>query len=326
MNGSRVLITGGCGFVGRRLVRRLVSLGAEITIVDNLSTGHHPLDWPAIVSIPESAVTFLHLDLRTYVKQAPCNFDFVIHCAAVVGGRLTIEGDPLAVATDLAIDADLFNWLAKAERRPRRTVYFSSSAAYPIWLQTSEGARTLTESDISFASNVGVPDMTYGWAKLTGEFLAQHAINAYGLDVVVYRPFSGYGEEQDLTYPFPSIVRRVLNRERPIVVWGSGKQARDFIHIEDVVDAVMGSMLSLAPGNAMNIGSGIATSFAELAEACCAAVGHTAEIINDATKPEGVFFRVSDNSKMRKFVSPKIALDQGIQLAVDYLHRELCKA
>jgi len=75
-------------------------------------------------------------------------------------------------------------------------------------------------------------------AKLSGEYLAGFAAKEYGLDVIVYRPFSGYGEDQDLTYPFPSIVRRAVRRESPFVVWGSGKQLRDFIHIDDVVEAV----------------------------------------------------------------------------------------
>jgi UDP-glucose 4-epimerase len=233
-----------------------------------------------------------------------------------VGGRLTIDGDPLGVAVDLAIDSDLFNWLVKARRPPSKVVYFSSSAVYPIALQTEVGGRPLSEPDQSFEQTIGMPDMTYGWAKLTGELLAQFAARKYGLDVVIYRPFSGYGEEQDTTYPFPSIVRRVLARETPLVVWGSGRQARDFIHIEDVVDTVLVSMQFLSPGEAMNIGSGEGISFTELAEMACAIVGHDARIINDASKPEGVFYRVSEISKMKGYWSPKISLQEGLEMAI----------
>ncbi|MFN7926783.1 MAG: NAD-dependent epimerase/dehydratase family protein [Blastocatellia bacterium] len=100
---------------------------------------------------------------------------------------------------------------------------------------------------------LGMPDMTYGWSKLTGEFLARHAAAKYGLDVVIYRPFSGYGEDQDFSYPFPSVVRRVGSGEAPIIVWGSGDQLRDFIYIEDAVEAVFASAHAMPTGTALNL-------------------------------------------------------------------------
>ncbi len=103
----------------------------------------------------------------------------------------------------------------------------SSSAAYPVNLQTSQGAVALKESDIDFEKNLGTPDMTYGWSKLTGEFLARIAARHYGVKVVCIRPFSGYGEDQDLTYPVPAIAARAARKEDPFEVWGTGKQGRD---------------------------------------------------------------------------------------------------
>jgi nucleoside-diphosphate-sugar epimerase len=193
-------------------------------------------------------VTFHFADFRDYAKEASADFDLVVHLAAVVGGRMTIEGDPLAVATDLAIDATLFNWLVKQKQTARKLLYFSSSAAYPIGEQTQANNRPLAEELIDFDSfQLGMPDMTYGWSKLTGEFLARHAAEKYGLNVVTYRPFSGYGEDQDFTYPFPSVVRRVGQGEAPIIVWGSGEQLRDFIYIDDAVEAVFASADKLQP-------------------------------------------------------------------------------
>ena len=125
---------------------------------------------------------------------------------------MTIEGDPLKVATDLAIDAMLFNWVVKEKLIPRKLLYFSSSAAYPIKEQTSSNNRLLSENMIDLNKKIELPDMTYGWAKLTGEYLAQFAAEKYGLNVVIYRPFSGYGEDQDFTYPFPSVIRRAARK------------------------------------------------------------------------------------------------------------------
>jgi GDP-L-fucose synthase len=306
--------------VGRHFVKKLLSLDYHVTIVDNLSTGLDLYEWPEHLRVPEtmrSQVEFHKADFRVYCREAEPHFDLICHLAAVVGGRMTIEGDPLAVATDLAIDADLFNWVA-GRVRPRQLLYFSSSAAYPISYQSAEFNRPLSEDLISFESALGTPDMTYGWSKLTGEFLTSFAVQKYGLDAVIYRPFSGYGEDQDFTYPFPSIVRRVARKESPLVVWGSGKQLRDFIHIDDAVEAVFASKDKLLPGQALNLGSGKGTSFRQFAEIACRALGHEAAIVNDQSKPEGVFARVGNCTRMLGFYTPKVTLEEGIQRAYDY--------
>jgi nucleoside-diphosphate-sugar epimerase len=321
MSRPRALVKGGCGFVGRHFVNALVQRGYHVDVVDNLSTGLHPSVWPGHLRVPGSSISFHHVDFRDYVKEATEAGELVLHLAAVVGGRLKIEGDPLAVATDLAIDATFFNWIVQLQHRPRKVIYFSSSAAYPTCLQTASKSQPLREDLIRFDESLGLPDMTYGWAKLTGEYLAQHAAASYGLNVVIYRPFSGYGEDQDLTYPFPSVVRRVGQRESPIVVWGSGQQVRDFIYIDDVVAAVFSSVDKLEPGEALNLGSGVGTSFRQLAEIAVATLGHQAEVVNDPSKPEGVFARVADCSRMFALYRPAFALEHGIQIVHEYQQR-----
>ena len=103
---------------------------------------------------------------------------------------------------------------------------FSSSASYPISLQTKNSYRPLKEEDINLYKSIKLPDLTYGWAKLTCEYLAKIAFEKYNLKSVCYRPFSGYGEDQDLSYPFPSICKRVIeNKNSKIInVWGAGYQ------------------------------------------------------------------------------------------------------
>jgi nucleoside-diphosphate-sugar epimerase len=123
----------------------------------------------------------------------------------------------------------MFQWALRT--KPDHVVYYSSSAAYPIDLQGYGSEHKLVEDDIDL-DNVRLPDLTYGWAKLTGEILAKYA-EQEGLRVHVFRPFSGYGEDQDLTYPFPSFIHRGVHRYNPFSIWGTGKQVRDFIHIED---------------------------------------------------------------------------------------------
>lgn len=284
----KILITGHKGFVGKYFMRKYAD--HDIVGVD-LKDGD---------------------DCRDFFKQNPDTyFDLVIHLAAIVGGRLTIEGNPLAVADDLSIDSELMQWCLKT--KPGRVIYFSSSAAYPIKLQKLEDQYKLKETDINLA-DCSTPDMTYGWAKLTGEFCLQYLEQA-GIKVNVFRPFSGYGTDQDLDYPFPSYIRRGALKLDPFEIWGDGTQVRDFIHMQDIVDAVDEAIKQDIRG-AVNLGSGIATSFNELQQMVCRQVGYTPEVDHKLTAPVGVMYRCCDPSKMLSFYKPKIDLEQGIARAL----------
>ena len=234
----KILITGDEGFVGTNFKKHLDTKKNQITGID-IKNGR---------------------DVRDFFAKDDTKFDVVIHLAAIVGGRATIEGNPLAVAADLAIDADLFQWALRT--RPGHLVYFSSSAAYPIFLQRAEYKQKLKEWDINL-DHIRTPDMTYGWAKLSGEKLASYA-RAEGLGITVLRPFSGYGTDQSLDYPFPSFIKRGREKEAPFNVWGKGTQVRDFIHIEDIVRATFEAITNKV--EVSNLCSGRATSFIDLAE------------------------------------------------------------
>jgi nucleoside-diphosphate-sugar epimerase len=237
----------------------------------------------------------------------------VFHFAAVVGGRLKIENDPLAVAIDLSIDAEFFNWAIKV--KPKRVLYPSSSAAYPTALQTREGHRALKESDIRF-DNISAPDMSYGWAKLTGEYLARTAAQQYGLHVTCIRPFSGYGPDQDLDYPIPAIVRRFALREDPIEVWGDGTQSRDFIYIDDVIDGTLKAMKHIGDGSAVNLGSGKRTSFLEVIATLSEITSHRPKVRLIRDKPVGVYARYCDKGLFEKILNYELnfPLRSGLKL------------
>jgi nucleoside-diphosphate-sugar epimerase len=286
----RVLITGDQGFVGRAFHRYFATHRPEDDIVGcDLKNGS---------------------DARVFFRRNNGRYDLAIHLAAIVGGRQTIESDPLHVATDLALDADFFNWAART--RPRRLVYFSSSAAYPIRLQQRDAAiRALVEEDINLESPA-LPDFTYGWAKLTGEHLAEYASAHYGITTHVFRPFSGYGADQDLDYPFPSFVRRAREKQYPFEIWGDGTQVRDFVHIDDVPPAVFAAINEdyRAP---LNICTGRPTTFNELAGMMAP---HT-PIRHLTSKPQGPHTRVGDPTNLNLVYTPRISLEEGIQEALN---------
>ncbi|KPK87228.1 MAG: epimerase [Bacteroides sp. SM23_62_1] len=336
------LVSGGCGFVGRNMVRRLLEITEDkVFIVDDLSIGIHPSAWLdhykaktikdlEIIGTDERLL-FWQGDFRNflfYMRENPdylntkYNLGFdkfadIYHFAAIVGGRAKIEGDPMKVALDLSIDAEFFFWVCN--HRPARVLYPSSSAAYPISLQTDQDAIALREPDIDFEGNLGTPDMTYGWSKLTGEFLAQIAARHYEIPVVCIRPFSGYGEDQDLSYPVPAIAARAAAREDPFEVWGSGKQGRDFVHIDDIIDFIMILMDRVKDGSAYNIGSGKLTTFLELINLFTDFAGYKPVIKPLLNKPVGVHSRYSDMSLVDKTFGwkPKISLEEGMKRVYD---------
>jgi UDP-glucose 4-epimerase len=338
---SFFLVTGACGFVGRNLVKRLLQTHPEATIlmVDDLSVGTRPETW-----LPSNYVakTSTQKDLKVYGEAGkllfwegdfaillrhlrarpdylaseyglPNHVDDVFHFAAIVGGRSKIDGDPMAVALDLAIDAEFFYWCV--QHKPTRILYPSSSAAYPVQLQAETGAIALSETDIDFAANLGKPDMTYGWSKLTGEYLARIAAQHYGLHVACVRPFSGYGEDQDLSYPVPAIARRAARKEDPFEVWGTGKQGRDFVHIDDCIDLILLALDRVSDGSALNIGHGKLTSFIEIIELMTSFAGYKPTIKQLLDKPVGVHARYANMAFVNEQYGwkPRISIEEGMR-------------
>lgn len=335
------LVSGGCGFVGRNMVKRLYkTTNDNILFIDDLSVGTHPASWLAEKMTdekngvqyygPDKRLIFIQCDFREWVMEmakdpnyikvkyglAIDQFADVFHFAAIVGGRAKIDGDPLLVARDLSIDAEFFFWITR--QKPERVLYPSSSAAYPINLQTESGAIALKESDIDF-NDMGQPDMTYGWTKLTGEFLAKIAASHYGIHITCIRPFSGYGEDQDLTYPTPAIARRAAMKEDPFEVWGTGNQGRDFVHIDDILDCTLLAMDKIGDGTAINIGQGILTSFNDLIKIFTEFAGYNPPIKQLLDKPVGVHSRYSDMTWVKENLGwePKISIKEGMKRVYD---------
>ena len=162
------LVSGGCGFVGRNMVKRLYRTTQDkILFIDNLMVGTHPSTWldvPKVRQIDDMEIfgsderlLFIKSDFRHTLRKMIDEPDFlqknygleferfsdVFHFAAIVGGRAMIDGDPMQVALDLAIDAEFFFWCTR--HKPERTMYPSSSAAYPVDLQTESDAIALKE-------------------------------------------------------------------------------------------------------------------------------------------------------------------------------------
>jgi nucleoside-diphosphate-sugar epimerase len=285
------LLTGDAGFVGRHFLERLKADGWDIEGCD-IRRG-------------------MTEDCRR-VFEGSTHYDLVVHCAAIVGGRAKIEGAPMAVADNLSIDAGLWQWALRT--RPGRVVYFSSSAAYPVVLQTGSTPWTLAEEDMHIADGIRQPDQTYGLAKLVGEIQAS-LVREEGVPVTVIRPFSGYGTDQPTDYPFPAFIDRALAKTDPFTVWGDGQQVRDWVHIDDIVELTMACVEAGVDGP-VNACTGRPTSFDELATIVCREAGYMPDLHHVLDAPSGVQYRVGSPAVMNTIHTPAVSLEEGVRRAM----------
>lgn len=294
----RALVTGSAGFLGRHFAARLQRDGYEISRVDT-----------ADPVCPRDALT-------RFSFTAGRRFDLVIHCAAVAPHRSAIDGTPLTVgAGNLELDAAMFGWAARA--MPGRVVYISSAAAYPRYLQDGKQPHPMAEDMVGeFAGVHGEPDAIYGWAKLTGERLAD-AYRAHGGAVTVVRPFSGYGEDQSAHFPFGAFRDRATRREDPFTIWGTGRQVRDWVHVDDIVAAALAAA-ELGMDGPLNICTGAGTSLRELAGMFCAQAGYAPAFEFKRDAPAGVAYRVGDPSRLREVYEPQVTLAEGVRRALKH--------
>lgn len=303
---DRVLVTGSSGFLGGHIVRRLANAGYGVDAVDIVQ--------------PTSSVPaqFIHDDARNVLAAREREYEAIFHFAAVVGGREHIDSSPLAIAANHAIDQAVFEHLASGASA--RVVYPSSSAVYPIDRQRKLGQPPLRESEVDAVRGpIGIPDTTYGWTKLTAEFLAG-LLQARGEGTTaIYRPFSVYGPDQLSSYPVTAILERALRREDPLVIWGSGDQHRDFVYIEDFLDVVLGTYKTLDANTPMNIATGLPTSFVTVAQIAADVVGYEPRILTEPERPEGVLWRVGSPDSIPTSVKPRTSLNDGLSRVLENL-------
>lgn len=293
----KALITGCDGFVGRHFTEYLKELNWDVYGLD-------------VASDPDEDA------IKYFMSNYDEWFDLIVHCAYEVGGRAHIDGVNMSLANNVTMDAAMFNWALRTHQGA--ILYFSSSAAYPVKYQTQEENRfniknILIENDINLNSPLP-PDSNYGWAKLTGEKIAEQ-FSQHGGRVHIVRPFSGYGGDQSLSYPFPSIIRRATQGD--ISVWGPPGQTRDWIHISDVVRGAF-AIYEADERRPVNLCTGVPTEMGDLMRLALKEVGaDNPRIVQyDMKKPTGVFYRVGDPTRMNEYYTATISIEEGVREAI----------
>lgn len=312
---SKVLVTGGAGFIGSHLVDRLLSEGFDVWVLDDFSAGRMEN-----IAHYKDAKNF-HLvkgDIRDYavVNKVVKNVDAIFHEAALVDVALSVK-DPL-LFDDVNVDGTLNLLKASLNSNVKRFIFASSAAVYGD-LKPAKKKENMRLNPIS----------PYGISKMAAENYIQVFDELYGLETVCLRYFNVYGPRQVFTSSYSGVITSFINRllkDQPPIVNGDGKQTRDFVHVDDVVSA---NLLALdcenATGEVFNIASGVTTSIHELAEVLLRLANVTSSTPIFAEPRQGDIKHTSaDIRKAEELLGfqPKIKLEDGLRTLVElHLHK-----
>jgi len=312
LNGAKCLVAGGAGFLGHYTIRRLIDAGASVR-----ATLH---DKPAVVE--DGRVEYLKVDLRRpeHCTQVMQGMDYVFMCAANTQGAAVIREKPLAHVTP-NVPMNTYCMEAAHLASVKRFLFISSGAAYP-----DTGHRPAEEHEMFDADPVDVY-YAVAWMKRYAEILCRtYATKIRNpMSCVVVRPSNVYGPEDKydfaVSHVTAALIRRVVERQNPFEVWGTGNDVRDLIYIDDFMDGFMAAFRTEEPYLEINICSGEGVSVREILTTLLEVDGFTdAKVTYDPTKPSTVPVRRLSNklAKEKLGFEAHTKLKDGLKRTVDW--------
>ncbi|WP_424358754.1 GDP-mannose 4,6-dehydratase [Methanocella sp. MCL-LM] len=301
---GRYLVTGGLGQVGSYITESLLASGAEVIILDDMSSNGRD-------SIPGAKLVKGDIRDKALVKELVKDVDAIVHCAAQIFVARSVEDPSFDADNNIFGTLNLLN--AVRDANIKRFVYFSSAAVYgdPVRLPVDE-------------DHPQNPMSPYGVSKLSGEKYALAFQKIYGIPTTAIRPFNIYSPRQDPSNPYSGVISKFIDRVsagQPPVIFGDGTATRDFVSVHDVVDMVR-LMLEkeAAVGKVFNCGTGQSTT-----------VGHLAQTIIDlydnkklkpelrAERPGDIKYSYADISRAKELLgyNPKVVLEEGLKEIVE---------
>lgn len=320
ITGKKILVTGGGGFIGSHLAKKLLEMGNYVRAVD--------VKWDNYIEGKYYSEN-MTLDLRTLDNclKATEGMEYVFNLAANMGGI----GFITSVGADIMYDSSSINLNmlnASAKNGVKRFFFSSSACIYPEEMQVETAVKPLKESDALPAH----PDTFYGWEKLYMEWLCAAYKKDYGLEVRISRYHNIYGPEG--TYKGgrekapAALCYKIANsaKKDTIEVWGDGKQTRSFCYIDDCVDGTIALMAS-DYGKPLNIGSDRLVTINELVDIIAAAAGKKIEKKYKLDAPQGVRGRNADLTLAKKTLNwePKVSLEDGLKKTYLWIERQTKK-
>lgn len=308
----RVLVTGGAGFIGSHLARRLVGEGHEVRVIDNFSTGSR-----ANLAAIADSIELIEGDVQSYerIHNAVNGCEVVFHEAALPSVPRSIQ-DPLT-SNAVNVIGTLNLLLASRDSGVRRVVFASSSSIYGSDL-------TLPKQE----DRAPQPIAPYAVAKLASEGYCRSFSRVYGLETVALRYFNVFGPQQDPLSQYAAVIPKFITallEGRPPTVNGDGEQSRDFTYIDNVVDANL--LAASAPdvsGHTFNVACGDRISLNRLLDDLRQIIGSEVEASYVEARPGDVKHSLADISKAEEMLGYRPAVDfsEGLERTVSYLQEQ----
>jgi nucleoside-diphosphate-sugar epimerase len=318
---TNILVTGGASFIGSHLVDKLISLGANVTVVDNLSSGK-------IENLNESwdKIKFIKKDLgyiqKDDIKSIFNDQEKVFHLAAVHGGRGYISMHPADTCSNLAIDHHVFE--ACVNSNVERVVFASTACVYPTILQDKIGSDYKLKEEDSNPFNLDgfmSADLEYGWGKLMSEIQMISFKKQYGLKGCPVRFVTAYGPRENKTHAIIALIYKAVEKMDPYEIWGDGNQERDFTYVEDIVEGSILAAQKISDCTPINLGTGKRFKIIEVVQMICKILNWKPTRFKfDSSKPVGALSRALDNFKAKKMLGwqPRFTLEEGLKRTIEW--------
>ena len=320
---KKILITGGAGFIGYHLGKRLAAQGHRITIVDNFFRGQRDADFKALIKKPN--VRFIEADLTNPKswKKLGSGYDQVYHLVGINGTKLfySIPHEVLRIGVLTTINA--LEWFrTQNKKKNAKILYTSSNEAYASALEAFGRLPLPTPEGVPLViADTYNPRWSYGGQKLIGELFFIHYANAYKLRMAIVRPHNFYGPRAGYDHVIPEIVGRIVAKTEPFTIFGAS-DTRSFCYIDDAVEAIQKVMDSKkTDGGTYHIGTNQETKIRALVEEIFTLMRWKPKKIVIKNSPKGsVKRRLADVSKIKQDTgwSAKTPLREGLQKTIDW--------
>jgi len=304
----RFLVTGGAGFIGSNIVKKLVEKDYSVKVLDNFATGQRSNLEPFLKDIE-----LIEGDIRDFwtVAKATKGIDYILHQAALPSIPRSID-NPLTT-TEVNINGTLNILEAARFNEVQRIVYASSSSVY--------GDSPVMPKEESMKP---IPKSPYAITKLAGEEYCMNFYQLYGLETVALRYFNVFGPRQNPFSQYSAVIPKFINmlkaNKKP-TIWGDGETSRDFTYIDNVVDAnILACEKKAAAGNVINVACNKAYTLNELAEKLNKIIGTDISPSHGPDKIGDIKHSLADISKAREILSyePEIDFDKGLEKTVEW--------
>jgi UDP-glucose 4-epimerase len=314
---KKVLVTGGAGFIGHRLVAKLLDLGANISVLDDLSKGSRQN-----LAVYLDRIRFTQTDLLNpnVMKDSIKGCQVCFHLAAKIGGIGYFHKAPATILRDNSIMN--FNLWDAAVEADTKMVCLSSSMVF-------ERTTTFPTSESAIETSPP-PKSGYGFSKLLSEYIARTYHEEFGVKYLIARPFNVYGEGElpgeyvGYAHVIPDLIVKVLRRKYPLEILGSGNQTRCYTYVDDVVDGML-LIAEKRENDDFNIGTNAETTVTELAERIWRLCNRkeTLKFKHISSFKDDVQRRFPDVSKIMLLGwTPKTSLDEGLRRTIEWIRMQ----